>query len=118
MQELGVLKYRGDRIMSKERFNEIVKEMMELHDRKNHDYAGSEYLSNFLMCEKYIGVPAWKGCLIRLSDKMSRLMNIARTEEIAVSDETVTDTLTDLAVTRILYENFKAGKIQERETIE
>ena len=46
---------------------------------------------------------------------MSRLMNIARNEEIAVSDETVSDTLTDLAVyaiiTRILYENFKGAKI-------
>jgi len=101
--------------MSKERFNEIVKEMVELHDRKNHDYAGSEYLSNFLMCEKYIGVPAWIGCIIRLSDKMARIMNIARTDEISVSDETITDTLTDLAVyaiiTRILYENSKVSKI-------
>jgi len=101
--------------MSKERFREIVKEMVELHDRKNRDYAGSEYLSNFLMCEQHMGIPAWKGCIIRLSDKMSRLMNIAKTDEIAVSDETVTDTLMDLAVyaivTRILYENSKVGKI-------
>ncbi len=100
--------------MSKERFHQIVTEMMQLHDRKNRDYAGGDYLSNFLMCEK-MGIPAWKGSLIRLSDKMSRLMNIARTDQIAVSDETVTDTLTDLAVyaiiTRILYENFKVGKI-------
>jgi hypothetical protein len=62
-----------------------------------------------------MGIPAWKGCLIRLSDKLSRLMNIARTGEIAVSDETVVDTLMDLAVyaiaTRILYENSKANKI-------
>lgn len=101
--------------MSKDRFHEIVKEMVELHDRKNRDYAGGEYLSNFMMCEKHMGIPAWKGCIIRLSDKMSRLMNIARTEEIAVNDETMTDTLMDLAVyaiiTRILYENFKVGKI-------
>ena len=101
--------------MSKERFHEIVKEMVELHDRKNRDYGGSEYLSNFMMCEKHKGVPAWIGCIIRLSDKMARLMNIASTEEIAVSDETLTDTLTDLAVyaiiTRILYEDFKTSKI-------
>ena len=101
--------------MSKERFHEIAKEMVELHDRKNRDYAGEDYLSNFMMCEQHMGIPAWKGCIIRLSDKMSRLMTIARTDEIAVSDETVTDTLTDLAVyaiiTRILYENFKVGKI-------
>jgi len=102
--------------MSRERFNEIVKEMTELHDRKNQDYAGDDYLSNFLMCEKYLGIPAWKGSLIRLGDKVSRIMNIARTGEISVSDETVVDTLIDLAVyaiiTRILYENSKAGKIQ------
>jgi hypothetical protein len=101
--------------MSKERFHEIVKEMVELHDKKNRDYAGNDYLSNFLMCEKHMGIPAWKGCLIRLSDKLSRIMNIARTDEIAVSDETVVDTLMDLAVyaivTRILYENSKAGKM-------
>jgi len=102
--------------MSKERFNELVKEMIELHDKKNHDYAGGDYLSNFLMCEKFLGIPAWKGSLIRLSDKVSRIMNIAKTEEIAVSDETVVDTLMDLAVyaivTRILYENSKASKIE------
>jgi kynureninase len=101
--------------MSKERFHEIVKEMVEIHDKKNKDYAGDEYLSNFLMCEKHMGVPAWVGCIIRLSDKMARLMNIARTEEVAVSDESVTDTLTDLAVyaiiTRILYEDFKRCNI-------
>jgi hypothetical protein len=101
--------------MSKERFREIVNEMVELHDRKNRDYAGSEYLSNFLMCEKHMGIPAWIGCIIRLSDKMARIMNIARTDEISVGDETIPDTLTDLAVyaiiTRILYEDFKKCNI-------
>ncbi|HYA90249.1 MAG TPA: hypothetical protein VEK32_01990 [Thermodesulfobacteriota bacterium] len=108
--------------MSKERFHEIVKEMVDLHDRKNRDYAGSDYLSNFLMCEKHMGIPGWKGCIVRLSDKMSRLMNIAKTDEVSVSDETVADTLTDLAIyaiiTRILYENSKAGKVQKKDVIE
>jgi len=101
--------------MSKERFHEIVKEMVELHDKKNRDYAGSEYLSNFLMCEKHMGVPAWVGCIIRLSDKMARIMNLAKTDEISVGNETITDTLTDLAVyaiiARILYEDFKKCNI-------
>jgi hypothetical protein len=30
--------------MSKQRFDEIVKEITDLHDRKNHDYAGGDYL--------------------------------------------------------------------------
>ncbi len=96
--------------MSKERFHEMVQEMLELHDKKNRDYAGGDYLSNFLMCER-MEIPAWKGCLIRLSDKTARLMNIARTDQSVVSDETVFDTLMDLAIyaiiTRILYEKFK-----------
>jgi hypothetical protein len=101
--------------MSRERFHEIVNEMVELHDKKNHDYAGDEYLSNFMMCEKYIGVPAYIGCIIRLSVKMARIMNIVKTDEISVGVETVTDTLMDLAIyaiiTRILYEDFKKCKI-------
>ena len=101
--------------MSKERFHEIVKEMVELHDRKNRDYAGNDYLSNFLMCEKYMGIPGWKGSIIRLSDKMARVMNIAKNDEVSVGDETITDTLMDLAVyaiiTRILYEDFKKYNI-------
>jgi len=107
--------------MSKERFQELVKDMVELHDRKNRDYAGEDYLSNFLMCER-MGIPAWKGTLIRLSDKFSRVMNIAKTYEVSVSDETVMDTLTDLAVyaiiTRILYENSRADKVQKGDVIE
>ena len=101
--------------MSKGRFHEIVNEMVDLHDRKNHDYAGNDYLSNFLMCEKHMGIPGWKGCIIRLSDKMARIMNVARDEETSVGDETITDTLMDLAVyaiiTRILYEDFKKYNI-------
>jgi hypothetical protein len=101
--------------MSKERFHKIVEEMVELHDKKNHDYAGSDYLSNLLMCEKHMGVPAWKGCIIRLSDKLARLINIAKTDEISVGIETVSDMLIDLAVyaiiTRILYEDFKKYNI-------
>jgi len=101
--------------MSKERFHEIVNEMVELHDKKNQDYGGGEYLSNFMMCEKHMGVPAWIGCIIRLSDKMARIMNIAKSDDISVGDETITDTLTDLAVyaiiTRILYEDYKKCNI-------
>ena len=58
---------------------------------------------------------ASKGCIVRLSDKMARIMNVARDDEISVSSETITDTLMDLAVyaiiTRILYEDFKRSNI-------
>jgi hypothetical protein len=76
---------------------------------------GGGYLSNFLMCEKHMGIPAWKGTIIRLSDKMARIMNIAKNDEVSVGDEKITDTLMDLAVyaiiTRILYEDYKKCNI-------
>ena len=58
---------------------------------------------------------AWKGCIIRRSDKMARIMNVARDDEVSVGDETITDTLMDLAIyaiiARILYEDFKKYNI-------
>ena len=73
------------------------------------------------MCER-MGIPAWKGALIRLSDKFSRVMNIARTDEVSVTEETVVDTLTDLAVyaiiTRILYKNSKVSNGRKGDVIE
>ena len=46
---------------------------------------------------------------------MARIMNVARDDETSVGDETITDTLMDLAVyaiiTRILHEDFKKYNI-------
>jgi len=90
------------------RFYELLGEMRDIHDHKNHDYAGDgDPLRNFRQCERW-GLPAWKGALVRLQDKVSRLEAFARQGELAVADETVADTLVDLAnyalLTRILFE--------------
>ena len=45
-----------------------------------------------------MGIPAWKGCLVRLSDKFSRLCSFAKKEQYEVKDESIEDTLKDLAV--------------------
>lgn len=84
-----------------EEFNSIVTEMAKLHSIKNHDYAGDQYLSN-LTASKRMGLPAWKGTLIRIQDKISRLENFAKQDELLVKDESVEDTLKDLAVYSIL----------------
>lgn len=102
--------------MTKERFNEILKEMAEIHDRKNKDYAGDDYLSNLKMSEG-MGIPAWKGVLVRMTDKFARLMNMAKSESANVQSESVADTLTDLAIysimARIAYEGLE-GSLPER----
>jgi len=84
------------------RFYELLQEMADLHSRKNHDYSGNENpLKNLRECEE-IGVPAWKGILVRLIDKWGRLKTYARTGTFEVKDESVKDTLMDNAVYSLL----------------
>lgn len=94
-------------------FNKIIEELSYTHNIKNHDYAGDNYLSNLTASER-LGMPAWKGCLIRMQDKMSRLENFAVQDELKVKDESVEDTLKDLAVYSILdlilYRKYKNDK--------
>jgi len=82
--------------MQNPRFHELLKKIADTHDRKNHDYATTEDpFSNFRECEKF-GVKAWQGCLVRMSDKWSRLTNLATKD--AKVNESFEDTLQDLAV--------------------
>ena len=99
-------------------FNSLLTEMAELHARKDGDYAGSKPLSNFDASESF-GIPAYKGVLIRMSDKWSRITTLLKNENLMdyqandplVKDETIEDTLMDLAVysliTIILRKEFK-----------
>ena len=82
-------------------FNEMLKEMQELHNSKNHDYAGENPLGNLEMCEAG-GIPAWKGVIVRLTDKMARLLTFCRKEEYLVKDESVEDTFRDMSIYAIL----------------
>jgi hypothetical protein len=87
-----------------ERFYELLDNMRETHDAKRHDYA------NFRTCEM-AGIPAWKGCCVRLGDKFSRIMGFAKKETLKVKDESIKDTLIDMAnyalIALILYEESK-----------
>lgn len=78
-------------------YYELVERIQEIHSKKNSDYAkDSDPLSNFRRAEAF-GVPAWKGALIRLSDKYSRIEELASGKAAQVSDESLDDTLMDLA---------------------
>lgn len=70
-------------------FDDILKEMSEVHQRKNADY-GNNFHKRY---EKYGFLTA----LLRLTDKMERLENIYEKGKIQVKDESVEDTLLDLA---------------------
>lgn len=83
-------------------FYELLGDMAELHSRKNHDYAGSgDPLRNFYKSREQ-GIEPWRGVMIRLSDKWSRLESFCRQNELKVKDESVEDTLMDNAVYSLL----------------
>lgn len=91
-------------------FCDLLEQMREIHEKKEHDYAGGVPFANFKVCEA-MGIKAWIGALVRMSDKMSRLMSFAKQGELKVKDESVEDTLLDMAnyalLTLLLYREAK-----------
>ena len=103
-----------------ERFYELLENMKAVHDAKRHDYANpDDVFANFRTCEQ-AGIPAWKGCCVRIGDKFSRIMGFAKKEKLKVKDESIKDTLIDMAnyalIALILYE--EDNKDNEKKPIE
>ena len=83
------------------RFYELLLQIAELHANKNHDYAvDNDPLSNLRQAESF-GIPAYKGVLVRLSDKWSRIQELSKKPGL-VKTESVEDTLMDMAVYSLL----------------
>ena len=100
------MKYKGH-----PRFYKLIKELVDLHDRKNQNYAETnEPLSNFRLSGQF-NIPPHLGVLVRMSDKWSRLVQLANDKPDLVG-ESLIDTVKDLAIYSlifiILYEEHKA----------
>jgi hypothetical protein len=82
------------------KFHALVDEILALHESKNSDYAmDADPLSNLRRCEAF-GIPAWKGVLVRLTDKASRIEQLANGK--APKHESLRDSLIDQAVYSLL----------------
>lgn len=97
----GISFDRLDRRAGHPRFLDLLRRVEEMHVAKGADYSRPEdILSNLRVCEQ-MGVPAWIGVLVRLSDKFERVKNLARKlqagEAAAVKNESIIDTLMDAA---------------------
>lgn len=80
---------------------ELLLQMVATSNAKGHDYGGQDTYSNLRVSDE-LGVPAWKGVLIRMLDKVSRIKNFARQDTLLVKDESLVDTLMDLSVYSLL----------------
>ena len=80
------------------RFYELCDAVKNMHARKSQDYgcpSGTDPLRNIRDGARFVGIPAWRGAMVRLSDKVTRLATFNATGQL--SYEGVEDTLLDLA---------------------
>ncbi len=90
------LEPKGSIMFRESDYDEIVKRCKDLTMRKNKDYGKEDDpLWNLRMCENG-GIDAWKGVIIRLSDKFCRVLGFMKSEEFTVKDEGIMDTLQDI----------------------
>lgn len=85
-------------------FKAITEKMYTVTKAKNSDYTGdaTDPFKNFKQVE-FMGIcSAEQGFLTRMTDKMMRISSFVKNGELQVKDESVTDTLQDLAVYSIL----------------
>ena len=80
-------------------YRKLLDEMWETHTKKNAGYAGidnPDRWANFRLSED-LGIPAWKGALIRLQDKFIRVTNLIKNTKNEQVGESIRDTLIDLS---------------------
>lgn len=102
------------------RYLELLREAETLHIAKNAGYAGADNpdpWANFRLSEP-LGVPAYLGALIRLSDKYARITSLIQNPDNERVGESIIDTLKDLSAYALivicLYEEQQAkGAVSE-----
>ena len=78
---------------------ELIKHIIVTFKKKNNDYAGSDahdFMKNFARCENF-GIDMVSGIVTRMSDKITRMENLFRLRNQQVKDESLEDTILDLA---------------------
>lgn len=84
---------------------------IEISKKKNADYTGGNDnpFANFTSVEN-LGIKTEQGFLTRMMDKMARIASYVSKGELQVKDESVTDTLRDLANYSCLLAGYIASK--------
>lgn len=102
-EENGHTVHTQDGLPGHPEFFKLLGLMALTHVRKNTDYSGTEEpLKNLKACEE-VGLPAWKGVVVRMIDKWARIKQL--TKEAGgyyVRTESMEDTLLDNAVYSLL----------------
>lgn len=91
---------------------EACEKMQEITKAKNADYTGasSDPFANFSQVEILGICSAEQGFLTRMIDKMSRINSFVQQGTLQVKEESVEDTLLDLANYCLLFSGYIKGK--------
>lgn len=94
----------------KESFENTLKDMHTIMQAKNSDYASeSNPFGNFSLVEQLWITSIEKWILVRMADKMSRISNLIESEA-KVKDESIADTLSDLANYSVILKVYLESK--------
>ena len=112
--------FRGDSLLAgavhptSQRFYELCDSLKAMHASKSQDYgcpSGTDPLANIRNGAEFVGIEHWKGAMVRLSDKVTRLATFNATGRLG--HEGVEDTLLDLAsyslLALLLYQEEQGG---------
>jgi hypothetical protein len=98
---------KGDSLLKSHRhpsstaFLELLGEMQRLHESKSADYGSEDDpLANVRSGADFVNIEPWRGCMVRIADKVQRLRTFCRTGRLV--HEGVRDTLLDLAAYSLL----------------
>jgi hypothetical protein len=102
-------------------FKGLLADMLAIHEAKAADYGGHGTPLNNLWQSRSLGIDPFVGTLLRMGDKWARICQLSQKEEGAVKEETITDTLMDLAAYALLAvivrrELQQLAKVEENET--
>ena len=82
-------------------FLNLLEEMRRLHESKSADYGSEDDpLANIRQGADFVDIEAWRGCMVRIADKVQRLRTYCRTGRLV--HEGVRDTLLDLSAYSLL----------------
>lgn len=96
MSPTGVTRHEGSA-----RFHEILRELGDLHDRKQQDYGSdADPFANVREGAHQWGLQPWLGAMVRATDKVKRIQAYAQKGKLA--NEGVEDSFRDLAVYAII----------------
>jgi hypothetical protein len=117
------IRWTGDSILAKQsddirpgsrEFLAILEELKSLHLAKTLDYGMDEdALSNIRQSADVVNMPAWAGCILRISDKMHRLKAFFRRGRCEFDG--IEDTLKDIAcysaIALVLYREMQSDPV-------